>query len=706
MVTTEERRSKYPIRYHLCLAVLFFILAMWVFVPAEILAQRSKLDSLHQVLRSDVHDTSKVKALLLLGKKMATSNPDSAMIIANRALELANASKYNKGKTRALLNIGNVHDRQGNYSKALELYEQALSTVKEYGMKEDENAVLTSMGNVYWHLGNFLKALDYYRNALDISRQLRDDMRIGLNLGNIGMIYSAYGDNSKALSFYKQALEIFRESDDKQAVSIMLNNIGIIYQHEHENEKASEHFQRSLELNEELGNQYMVGHNLMNMGEIYSAEGDLGKALEYIQRSLEIRKQVGDKRGIAVSTLETGEIYLLLKRHEDALASGREAARIAIDIRALDIEKDANELMYSAFDAQHRSDSALVFFEKYIALKDSLFGIEKTRQIHDLNSQHEMALLEKEKAMQKSLLEKAETQRNALLLGALLLIILAFVIYRGYRFRKSSSEMLAKAYDGLQRAQKQLVHTEKMATLGQLTAGVAHEIKNPLNFVTNFSTVNEELLLEIQEEKGDQAKLDENISVLLDNTTRIKKHGQRADNIVKSMLMHSRGTAGVREHTDLNALVEEAVDLARHGSPSGAGAVTLQMKLDPKAGVVNAIPAEISRVVLNLVGNALYAARKRVAEHEGAVEAEVTVTTRAENEKAIIMVSDNGSGISASVKEKLFQPFFTTKPTGVGTGLGLSLCWEIITDGHNGTIEVESEEGQGATFTVKLPKES
>jgi signal transduction histidine kinase len=265
----------------------------------------------------------------------------------------------------------------------------------------------------------------------------------------------------------------------------------------------------------------------------------------------------------------------------------------------------------------------------------------------------------------------------------------------------------------LQAAQASLIQAEKMASLGQLTAGIAHEIKNPLNFVNNFAELSREMLDELKEavaaaaSDGAQREIDELITTLDGNMTKIAEHGRRADGIVKSMLLHSRGGGGERRAADLNALVEEALGLAYHGARAQDPSfnVTLERNYEPDLGLVELVPQDMIRVLLNLYGNAFYAANKR--RHESGdppFEPVLTVTTCSRGEAVEIRVRDNGTGIAPEVRANLFTPFFTTKPSGEGTGLGLSISYDIVVQGHGGTIGVDSEPGQFTEFTVRLPR--
>jgi signal transduction histidine kinase len=267
----------------------------------------------------------------------------------------------------------------------------------------------------------------------------------------------------------------------------------------------------------------------------------------------------------------------------------------------------------------------------------------------------------------------------------------------------------------LKRAEEALVHAQKMAALGQLTAGIAHEIKNPLNFVNNFAGLSVELLEELKDaaakavgalDPGKRAEIVETIGMLTGNLEKIVEHGRRADGIVRSMLQHSRGGSDDWQATDLNALVEEALNLAYHGARAQDPNfdITLEHDLDRNLAPVDVVPQELTRVLLNLTGNGFYAANQRSRESDGTYRPALKVTTRGFGESVEVRVRDNGIGIPPENRQKLFQPFFTTKPTGEGTGLGLSISYEIVTQQHGGTLTVDSEVGEFTEFTVRLPR--
>jgi len=274
---------------------------------------------------------------------------------------------------------------------------------------------------------------------------------------------------------------------------------------------------------------------------------------------------------------------------------------------------------------------------------------------------------------------------------------------------------LAKSFDDLRAAQDRLVQTEKLASLGQLTAGIAHEIKNPLNFVNNFAVLSSDLTKELREELEKQKlKLDPAnalaISDLLNdleqNVTKINEHGKRADSIVKGMLLHSRGKAGERQATDINALLAEYVNLAYHGlrAQDSSFNVKIESSYDVTLGPVDVVPQDVSRVFLNIVNNGCYSANEKKKSGLNGFMPTIKVCTKNMGDRVQIRIRDNGNGVPRSILDRIFNPFFTTKPSGAGTGLGLSLSYDIIVHEHKGEIAVDTKEGEYAEFIISIPK--
>jgi signal transduction histidine kinase len=354
------------------------------------------------------------------------------------------------------------------------------------------------------------------------------------------------------------------------------------------------------------------------------------------------------------------------------------------------------------------------------AAKDTLYNSNRAKEME------ERSLSKQKEQFQK------ETQvanfRNRIIQVALFALVAVFLIstllfLRSNKIKQTANRKLEKAYGDLKATQAQLIQSEKMASLGELTAGIAHEIQNPLNFVNNFSEVNRDLVHELKIEiaRGNTAAAEAIAEDIIQNEDKINQHGKRADAIVKGMLQHSRTSSGQKEPTDINALCDEYLKLAYHGlrAKDKSFNAIIKTDFDSNIGKINVVPQEIGRVMLNLINNAFYAVNEKAKQQVASYEPRVVVSTKKNGDKVEIVVEDNGNGIPQKILDKIFQPFFTTKPTGQGTGLGLSLAYDIV-KAHGGAIKVETKEarpparagtdgddpvgrGKGTEFIIQLP---
>jgi len=349
------------------------------------------------------------------------------------------------------------------------------------------------------------------------------------------------------------------------------------------------------------------------------------------------------------------------------------------------------------------------YYQIASASKDSLYGVQKVLQLQSATMKEQERQVEHETAR---VAYQNRMRQWALLGGVGAFLIIALILYRNNRQKHRTNKVLETTLNNLKATQSQLIQSEKMASLGELTAGIAHEIQNPLNFVNNFSEVSNEMIDEMKTELVNNNK-EEAFAIANDikqNLEKINHHGKRADAIVKGMLQHSRSSSGKKESTDINALTDEYLRLAYHGlkAKDDSFNATMKRNFDQSIGNINIVPQDIGRVVLNLINNAFYVVdEKKKYTSTGSVqngyEPTVSVSTKKINGKVEISVKDNGNGIPQKVLDKIFQPFFTTKPTGQGTGLGLSLAYDIVTKGHGGELKVETREGEGSEFIIQLP---
>jgi signal transduction histidine kinase len=375
---------------------------------------------------------------------------------------------------------------------------------------------------------------------------------------------------------------------------------------------------------------------------------------------------------------------------------------------------EISPLLAELYKDNNQMDSAYKYLQLSVTLKDSLYNTDRVRQFQTLgfNEANRRQQLE-----QQSREAKQQYETKIKLYGLLSIItgfvVLAFILYRNNRQKQKANTLLQSqkqeiesTLGELKNTQKQLVQSEKMASLGELTAGIAHEIQNPLNFVNNFSEVNKELIDELEQEidKGNYIDVKSIAKNIKDNEEKINHHGKRADAIVKGMLQHSRTSNVTKEPTDINKLADEYLRLAYHGlrAKDKSFNATLKTDFDEKISKINMIPQDIGRVVLNLINNAFYAVDEKKKLQPNGYEPTVLVGTKKKGDKVEITVSDNGNGIPQKVLDKIFQPFFTTKPTGQGTGLGLSLSYDIV-KAHGGEIKIETKESEGSEFIIQLP---
>jgi signal transduction histidine kinase len=341
----------------------------------------------------------------------------------------------------------------------------------------------------------------------------------------------------------------------------------------------------------------------------------------------------------------------------------------------------------------------------YLKTNEVINSTRVTQQLQVMAFEEEQRKLELEQTRKEA---QVRLKIYFLIAGLLLVSIFGLLMFRNNRQKHKINTKLENTLANLQATQKQLVQSEKMASLGELTAGIAHEIQNPLNFVNNFAEINTELIDELKKEIEPAGIISANelIEDIKANSEKIAHHGNRADAIVKSMLQHSRKTSAQKELTDINALCDEYLRLSYHGLRAKDKSFNAEFdtKFDTTLPLVSVIPQDIARVILNLINNAFYAVNARQKmEQQGDYKPQVTISTRKEGNQLVIAVSDNGTGMTEQVKEKIFQPFFTTKPTGEGTGLGLSLSYDIVTKGHGGSINVSNSTNQGTLFSVQLP---
>ena len=444
---------------------------------------------------------------------------------------------------------------------------------------------------------------------------------------------------------------------------------------------------------------------------------------------LKTREEHGDKKGMAQSFLNLGNLNMKMDHPSEARQYLEKSVQVSKEVDDKSSLATAYNNLSYLDDKEGNSKHALEYYKLYTIYKDSVDNIETSKKFMQAQLKHDYEI--KEAKLQAAQAKKdAEIKRarniQYMVIGSLVIIIVAvsvivFIQHHNNKHKQKANlllqlqnEKVETTLSELKSTQSQLIQSEKMASLGELTAGIAHEIQNPLNFVNNFSEVNKELLLELKEEinNGNMSEVKIIANDVIDNEEKINHHGKRADAIVKGMLQHSRAGKGQKEPTDINALTDEYLRLSYHGirARDKSFNAAIQTKFDESIGKINVVPQDMGRVLLNLFNNAFYAVHEKhtlinsTSKNAALPDYKplVSVTTENRNNMIALKIFDNGNGISDKVLDKIFQPFFTTKRTGEGTGLGLSITYDII-KAHGGEIKVETKEGEGSEFIIQLP---
>jgi two-component system, NtrC family, sensor kinase len=641
------------------------------------------------------------------------------------------------GLAAALNNLGLIEGDNGHFVEGLEALNHSLALFRQIGNQEAIGSVLNYIGINYQNQGNYEKAIEYCLQSLQIRQKLQDHPGIAFSLINMGNMYLTADKLQQALEYYKQSLEV---GQDKKlpSISYSLHQVGITYMRLGQYQEALSYLKQLLELNP------TNTAALTSIGNVYFHMKEYETSLQYLLKSLALlEKHQADKYDYTYVLTTLSKVNAAQKHYTKALTYAQQSFKFAQQIGARNESKDAAQALSEIYAGLGDYNKAYEYQRLFIALKDSITSQDYSRRLAVLEANLDVAKkqahieeLTKEQQLHQQEIKRQAFLRNVYLTGLGLLLLLGFVGFRNISLKRKSERLqkerleselvqaheMEKAYkllgqqkeelqatlEDLQTTQTQLIQKEKMASLGELTAGIAHEIQNPLNFVNNFSEVSKELLEELKQEvkTGNEQDALSIAEDLTQNLEKIAHHGKRADSIVKGMLQHSRASSGEKQLTDINALVDEYLRLAYHGLRAKEKDFNADFKLeaDPTLGKLEVVPQEIGRVLLNLFNNAFYATSQKKQQLNGQYQPEVRVSTKVVGDKVEIRVKDNGTGIPESVKSKIFQPFFTTKPTGEGTGLGLSLSYDIITKGHGGELKVESKEGEFTEMIIELPK--
>jgi signal transduction histidine kinase len=666
--------------------------------PLYVVPTKQQADSLKVQLQQTTNDTIRMEIVRALAGYYYWLKADSSIYYEERALELANNLGQKLWAADITDLLGASYSNSGEFNKGLKMHLAAEKIAKDPESELNiwnlahfthDNKPVTARLNVL--AGIYLDKSNLYRSMKNQEEELKSRLlskeiaELNKDSATLSLIFLITGEdqltkgNLDSAEFYIQKSQLcVKASNYTYLQSALLNSMGMIYLKKGDFLKAKENILAGLSNGEHQSNlEYDVGNSYSLLSDYFGARGETDSALFFSRKALHKYQSIGFPRGTLVTYQSLASLY----------------------------------------HAKKKPDSAYYYMNLAFNLNDSLNNSEKIKQFQNIgfNELLRVAQLENDKA------ELQNKIRMYFLVGGLgVFVILSIMLYRNNRNRMKANEQLQKqkaeiesqkktvehTLDKLKSTQAQLIQSEKMASLGELTAGIAHEIQNPLNFVNNFSDLNQELIEELEEvlNKRDVKEASVIVESLKGNESKINLHGRRADSIVKSMLQHGRASSGQKEPTDINKLVDEYTRLAYHGfrARNKEFNVKLVIDLDPNLPLVPVVAQDIGRVILNLLNNSFQAVEEKARTAGEGYQPTVTVSTRRSPQGIDIKVEDNGPGIPDNIKDKIFQPFFTTKPTGQGTGLGLSLSYDIV-KAHGGGILLGTAPGGGTSFTVKLP---
>ena len=659
---------------------LLLKILLLLFLPVFGKAQtRLQMDSAYFMLQHATNDTVRMGAYSMLGGLYDDVNADSGLYYCNKGIAIAEKLDLQLNKAEMLALMGVHLMKTGNYPEALRVISQGIKIAEDPSNEKKT--------------GNLQKGQtpQMYRRSV-----------IGLLYSFLEYLYLFVGNYEKQIAIAHQAIPLLELAGDTVNLAGVYPDIGDGYLKLNKFDSALFYQQKSLYYYSKLplDARKFEGSTYTSIGTIYEKMGNTNLARENYQKAIQVSELRDNPRHTGNACLQLASLYQSLNKADSSFLFAKKALE-AFTLGGYKKELAiAYRLISDYYHDQKNTDSSFAYLRLATLLKDSLDKIEKSRlqefQVAAFNQQLQVQQTEQNR------IEK-EGQLKTIAIIALIAVfgIIGLLLYRNNRQKQKTNYILQEknseiqgALNDLKTTQKQLIHSEKMASLGELTAGIAHEIQNPLNFVNNFSDVNTELIEELKSQKSkvknerDEELENEILNDIAENEQKINHHGKRADAIVKGMLQHSRASSGKKELTDINALANEYLRLANQGlrAKDPSFNVTIQTDFDESIGMIAMVPQDIGRVLLNLYNNAFYAASLPSKGGYNKNNPTVWVKTKKEDNKVVVSVRDNGPGISKNIVDKIFQPFFTTKPTGQGTGLGLSLSYDII-KAHGGGVK-------------------
>ncbi len=741
------------------------LLFLYMLSYTNLAAQTPKLDSINNLIAKAKTDTDRINHNIDKINLLARSDLNAAIALGKTQLEDADSINYYRGVVILRNQLSNNYIFTGDFKSAVE----NIQFLEKYIKPKDSinySGIYSMYGMMYGVKAVYDSSIIFYSKAIELNERIHNNSQLPGNYSNIAIGYQQLANYPMALKYQQKGLSLAQKTGNQEQEANTLLNMAITYESIGDTVKAIQTYLSSSELAKKLHSKRIELYVYTNLSTLYIGSQEWDKAYDLAIKAANLAGEAGDI-GIQAASLSKAAISLA---NQNKFAEATQLSKKAIALadsstQPLNISQAYNAMGTTLF-LQKKYKEAIPYFERNIeafggasnydfaigeaykflskcyentgnyekALKNYQIGVsifdsisrkDNVRKATELSMNYDFEKKQEvQKAEQKLKDNISQSKQNALLAGLGIFLLLAIAAFAGFKNKQKANALLKKqkgeiesTLGKLKSTQAQLIQSEKMASLGELTAGIAHEIQNPLNFVNNFSEVNKEMIDEMKEELA-TGNLQQAIEIANDikaNEEKINHHGKRAGDIVKGMLQHSQSSTGKKEPTDINALCDEYLRLSYHGLRAKDKSFNADFKtnFDVSIGKINIIPQEIGRVLLNLFNNAFYACTERLGStvnqklnaQSSALTANykptVTVRTKKLDNKIEIEVTDNGNGIPQNIVDKIFQPFFTTKPTGQGTGLGLSLSYDIV-KAHGGEIKVESKAGEGSTFIIQL----
>ncbi len=667
-------------------------------------------------------------------------NFDKAIDNYNKSLAIWEEANDKKGVGNILSNIAIVYRQQGKYDKAIEYFKKSLEIKEATNDEKGIRYVYNGLGNTYMNQGDYKNSIVYLTKFLRLCEQAGDEKRAAIASMNVGLVYKSLKFWDEAIRYFEQSLRKNQEFNNKVEIANNLANLGDVYHKKNDFEKGIQYLNEALSIRKEIDDKSGMVRSYNSLGLIYLDKKEYSKAKTFFNQSYNLGKTIDLKPTIAVS--RNGASQICLSYGDSAIAEGNKAyaqknydialrhAQEALSIaQALDIKpqvRDASNTLFKIYKTRKNDSKALEYYELHIKTRDSIESEENRRELIKQEFQFEY---EKQVAIDKYEYEKKIAADEAvaaerikqekdkqlyLYFGLSILLLLIALIFTRYRLSQQQKKVIQTTLTDLKQTQNQLVQSEKMAALGVLTAGVAHEINNPINFIRGSNDGLKTLTQEISEvlEKlkllsidDDKTLNNQKIIAEIKNTTLVEEHlsmlpefiegidigVDRTAKIVSGLLLYSRNDHTISQNANINEIIDAALLILKNKYKHNIEVVTT---LDANLPEINCYPSQLNQVFVNLIDNAIDA----IGDKKGLI----TISTSQKNNQVSISIKDDGKGIPKDIKDKIFDPFYTTKEVGKGTGLGLSICQGIISN-HNGTIEVKSEVEIGTEFIITLP---